>query len=128
MDEPAKQKNTSRSYLTTAIILLIILFFFLMIIIQMQRNYQTSIYIKQTQLENEIAEIENENLALQQRYYSSSEFAEISARQMNKALPGENLVILGETSREIENEESTVNSTTARSNFDKWFAFLSGRR
>lgn len=126
MDEEPKSKITL-NHIITAVIVGVVLILVFMIVRSLEQNYQSESYIKESLLENEIQEIENENLALQQEYYSSTEFLELSARKANKAYPGENLVILPDTG-----DDSKVNvgvastPTDERSNIEKWFEFLFG--
>jgi cell division protein FtsL len=97
-------------------------------IIALNRNYDLERQVAQGRLENEVQEIENENLKLQQVYYGTNEYLELSAREkLNKALPGENLVILPKTA----GPEKVATGVAARpvddrSNFEKWLDFLLG--
>lgn len=126
MDEEPKSKITL-NHIITAVIVGVVLILVFMIVRTLEQNYQSETYIKEASLENEIQEIENENLALQQEYYASAEFLELSARKANKAYPGENLVILSDT-----NEDEKVNVGVAstpsdeRLNIEKWVEFLFG--
>jgi hypothetical protein len=126
--EETKPKITL-NHIITAVIVVVVLGLVLMTVRALEQNYQSESYIKEAELENEIQEIENENLALQQEYYRSAEFLELSARKSNKSLPGENLVILPET-----NDDEKVNVGVAsvpadeRLNIEKWFEFLFGSR
>ncbi|MDL2327670.1 hypothetical protein LJC64_03325 [Ruminococcaceae bacterium OttesenSCG-928-A11] len=126
MEEEPKKKITLNHVITAVIIGVVCLLVF-MIVRTLEQNYQSESYIKESNLENEIQEIENENLALQQEYYKSDEFLELSARRANKALPGEHLVILPETD-EKEKVNVGVASTPVdeRSNIEKWLEFLFG--
>lgn len=91
----------------------------------LEQNYQSEIYIKQSELENSIQAIENENMKLRQDYYKSSEYLELAARMANKSLPGENLVILPETYEQI-NEGVASLPDDGKSNPEKWLEFLFG--
>jgi apolipoprotein N-acyltransferase len=97
-----------------------------MIVRTLEQNYQSEIYIKQSQLENSIQAIENENMKLKQNYYQSAEYLELAARMTNKALSGENLVILPETAYEQINDGVANMPADERSNFEKWLEFLFG--
>ena len=126
MEEKPKN-NITLDHIITAVIVGVVLVLVFMIVRSLEQNYQSETYIKESLLENEIQEIENENLALQQEYYASKEFLELSARKANKAYPGEHLVILPDT-----NEDEKVNVGIAstpsdqRLNIEKWFEFLFG--
>lgn len=126
MEEEPKRKITL-NHVITAVIVGVVLILVFMIVRTLEQNYQSEMYIKESLLENEIQEIENENLELQKEYYASSEFLELSARKANKAYPGEHLVILPDT-----NEGDKVNVGVAsapsdeRLNVEKWLEFLFG--
>jgi predicted PurR-regulated permease PerM len=92
----------------------------------LEQNYQSEIYIKQSELENNIQEIENENMRLKQNYYQSAEYLELAARMNNKAVAGENLVILPETYDEPVNHGVASAPVDERSNLEKWLEFLFG--
>jgi len=99
-------------------------------IVALNKNYELEKQVEQGRLENEIQEIENENLRLQQVYYGTDEFLELSAREkLNLALPGEHLVILPatENSNKVETGVAAIAADT-RSNFEKWLEFLFGTR
>lgn len=129
MDEEqnSPKSKISLNHIITAVIVGVVLILVFMIVRVLEQNYQSEMYIEEATLENEIQEIENENLALQQEYFRSTEFLELSARKANKAFPGENLVILSESQ---EAEKVNVGVATApsdeRTNFEKWLEFLFG--
>ncbi len=79
-----------------------------------------------------VQELENKSQQLQNQYYQSSEYLELSARErLNKASPGEKLVILPANTVTPEPEETvTADSTpiTSRSNFAQWMYFLFGKK
>jgi len=135
MDEP-KAKNLPERFLArfklgniVAVVIIIAMFIWVwMTIVALNRNYDLEKQVQQGRLENEIQEIENENLKLQQIYYSTAEYMELSAREkLNKALPGEHLVILPETENSgvVDTGVAVVQPDT-RSNFEKWLEFLLG--
>jgi hypothetical protein len=97
-----------------------------MIVRTLEQNYQSEIYIKQSQLENSIQAIENENMKLKQNYYQSAEYLELAARMANKALAGENLVILPETFDEQVNDGVASLPVDEKSNLERWLEFLFG--
>jgi hypothetical protein len=99
-------------------------------IVALNKNYELEKQVQLGRLENEVQEIENENLRLQQVYYRTDEFLELTAREkLNKALPGEHLVILPTTekSKVVDTGVAAV-ATDDRSNFEKWIEFLLGSR
>ena len=81
---------------------------------------------EQALLEYEVAVLEIENT-----YYRSAEYQELSARaKQNKLLEGENLVYLPENSeaaiKKYDSSDSETTPTTAPSNFSQWMSFLFG--
>ncbi|MDR1197194.1 MAG: hypothetical protein LBL08_02890 [Candidatus Nomurabacteria bacterium] len=127
--EDSKQKRLTLTRIIIGAVVLAVLVLLIQTIRTMEQNYKSETYIRESRLENEIQEIENENLALEREYYKSDEFLELSARKANKALPGEHLVILPET-----DDSEKVNTGVAakpkdeRSNLEKWLEFLLGKR
>ena len=125
--EEKPRNNITLNHIITAVIVGVVFMLVFMIVRSLEQNYQSESYIKESNLENEIQEIENENLALQQEYYKSYEFLELSARRANKAFPGEHLVILPETDEKEKVNVGIANTPSdERSNVDKWFEFLFG--
>jgi predicted Holliday junction resolvase-like endonuclease len=120
-----KRYLTLSNGITVAIIIAVIVLVF-MIVKTLEQNYQSEIYIKQSELENNIQEIENENMKLRQEYYKSAEYLELAARMANKSLPGESLVILPETYDEQVNEGVASLPVDDKSNPEKWLEFLFG--
>jgi hypothetical protein len=127
MEEPKRKLTVN--HIVTAIIAAAVLILVVMIVRTLEQNYDSEVYIRQSTLENEIQNIENENLALQQEYYKSAEFLELSARMSNKSLPGEHLVILPETTAGEKVNVGVANPPgDDRPNFEKWLEFLFGSR
>ena len=98
-----------------------------------QRNYRLQKEISALQQEVEVAKLEVENQKLQNAYYQSDAFLELAAkRQLNKAEPGEKLIIvpksvaLANVTPEPELEETT-DQKKQLSNWQAWLEFLSGR-
>lgn len=97
-------------------------------IVALDKNYDLEKQVQQGRLENEIQEIENENLRLQQVYYQTNEYLELSAREkLNKTLPGEHLIILPKTEsvKKVDTGVAAV-GVDDRSNLEKWVEFLLG--
>jgi cell division protein FtsB len=92
------------------------------------KNYDLERQVEQARLDTEIMKLQNENLALEQTYYKTNEYLELSARKLlNKAQPGEHLVTLPR----VETETPTTPTATPvveKSNFEQWVDFLFGRR
>ena len=109
----------------TVVVIIAVLVLVFMTVKTLEQNYQSEIYIKQSELENSIQGIENENMKLRQDYYKSSEYLELAARMANKSLPGESLVVLPETHEQI-NEGVASLPVDDKTNPEKWLEFLFG--
>lgn len=98
----------------------------------MQRNYslQKEVDLKKRQLE--LTELERDNLALQKRYYQTTEYQELAAREnLYLVRPGENVLVLPPNSQAAKDADKTktvtaVASTTRISNLEQWVNFLFG--
>lgn len=94
----------------------------------MNRNYRLQRQVDQGALDNQVIEIQNENLRLEQAYYKTNEYLELSARALlGKALPGEHLVLLKRAGVADTNQGKTDQQFEQRSNLDQWLDFLSGK-
>lgn len=94
----------------------------------MNRNYRLQRQVDQGVLDNQVIEIQNENLRLEQAYYETNEYLELSARALlGKALPGEHLVLLKRAEVADTNQGKTNQQFEQRSNLDQWLDFLSGK-
>lgn len=94
----------------------------------MNRNYRLQRQVDQGALDNQVIEIQNENLRLEQAYYKTNEYLELSARALlGKALPGEHLVLLKRAEVADTNQGKTNQQFEQRSNLDQWLDFLSGK-
>lgn len=94
----------------------------------MNRNYRLQRQVDQGMLDNQVIEIQNENLRLEQAYYKTNEYLELSARALlGKALPGEHLVLLKRAEVADTNQGKTDQQFEQRSNIDQWLDFLSGK-
>lgn len=92
------------------------------------KNHGLEQKINDARLEADVLELQNENLRLEQAYFQTDEYLELQARRLlNKALPGEHLVILPKTTIE-ENPVVEDETTPERSNFEQWMEFLFGRK
>ena len=97
----------------------------------MSRNWELSQKISARKKELALLEYEVEVMELENAYYRSAEYQELSARaKQNKMLEGENLVYLPENSETARNKYETETedaSTPAEpSNFSQWMSFLFG--
>lgn len=94
----------------------------------MNRNYRLQRQVDQGMLDNQVIEIQNENLRLEQAYYKTNEYLELSARALlGKALPGEHLVLLKRAEVADTNQGKINQQFEQRSNLDQWLDFLSGK-
>lgn len=76
----------------------------------------------------QLLSVEVDTLELENDYYRTEEFQELSARKLaNKKLPGENLVYLPANSEYAKNKHTqvTIEKTDKElPNFNKWLKFL----
>lgn len=93
-----------------------------------QRNFVLQQQVDSLQQEVALIELENQTLEFQKSYYSTPEFLELSARQqLNKALPGEKVIVLPANKVPPANlsvEDLPLKNIKDRSNFDQWIYFL----
>jgi len=98
----------------------------------MQRNYdlQKEVDFKARQLQ--LAQLETMNMQLEQRYYKTTEYQELAARQsLGLAKPGEKVLILPDNSPTViaADKASTIQTITPAlplSNFQQWANFFFG--
>ncbi len=93
------------------------------------RNWELSEKIEKRKRELALLELEVETLELENEYYKSAEYEELSARaKQNKKLAGENLVYLPENSAaaKAKTYEKEKVAEEEPSNFSKWMSFLFG--
>jgi len=96
----------------------------------LSRNWTLQQEIAEKETEKAYLELQVETEELENQYYASEEYQELSARKLqNKKLAGETLVYLPKNSerakskhKETTTEENTTKSD--RSNFDQWLNFL----
>lgn len=98
-----------------------------------QRNFKLQQQVDLLAQEIAVNELENQTLTLQNKYYKSAEYLELSARErLNKASPGEKVLILPPNTVEPAGAMRTQNPDdapiTQRSNFAQWMYFLFGRK
>lgn len=100
-----------------------------------QTNYELEKKISVARQENTIAQLENQNSKLRNKYYESAQYLELTTRrQFGKAAPGEKLysvpesVALAKTVESQPNAEETFQTASKkpkyRQNFDDWMKFL----
>jgi len=92
------------------------------------KNYDLERQVSQARLDTDIMQLQNENLRLEQAYYQTDEYLELSARKLlNKAQSGEHLVILPRV-ESTSPSTATATPVVEKSNFEQWIDFLFGRR
>ena len=98
----------------------------------MQRNYGLQKELDTLSRQQKLVELETESLALQQRYYKSSEYQELAVRErVGLANPGEKALILPPNSQAAKESDAVVAGSTPKpaeevSNFEQWVNFLFG--
>jgi cell division protein FtsB len=97
-----------------------------------QRNFKLQQQVDALTQQIAVQQLENKSQQLQNQYYQSSEYLELSARErLNKAQPGEKLVILPPNTVAVQPEPTaqTIEAPiTSRSNFAQWMYFLFGKK
>lgn len=98
-----------------------------MVIQVLNNNYKLQRQVDNAKLDSQMLELENQNLRLEQLYYRTDEYMELSARSLlGKALPGEHLVVLPRVSHAGKAKRSG-GAVVTKSNFDQWLDFLFGQ-
>ncbi len=96
----------------------------------MSRNWELSQKIATRKKELTLLQLEVETYELENEFYRSEEYQELSARsKQDKKAEGENLVYLPENSEVAKNKykETTTSEENAEpSNFSQWMSFLFG--
>jgi cell division protein FtsB len=95
-----------------------------------QRNFELQQQVDSLKQEIAVYELRNKTIEFQNKYYSSDEYLELSARErLNKAASGEKLLVLPANTVKTKAETTEVASETPitkRSNFEQWMYFLFG--
>ena len=99
----------------------------------LQRNFRLQQQVDSLSQQIAVQELQNKSQALQNKYYQSPEYMELSARErLNKASPGEHVVILPPNTVQPapSSDVQAVNDApiTSRSNFAQWMYFLFGNK
>lgn len=99
----------------------------------MTRNWTLSQELIEREREKALIELEVETLELENEYYHSNEYKELSARKyQNKKLPGETMIYLPANSDAARSKHDSDTNTDAvvdtpqLANFEQWMAFLFG--
>jgi cell division protein FtsB len=102
-------------------------------------NYKLQRQISQLQQQNSVADLDNQNAQLQNRYYNSNQYLELSARQnLGLAMPGETEVVvpkdvaLGYTTpppaQQAKAAEAHSKQPTYQRHFQEWVSFFLHRQ
>lgn len=96
----------------------------------MSRNWELSERLTEERKKLELISLEVESAELANEYYKSNEYQELVARKnLDKKLPGENMVVMPENSEVAKNKHQDEPKTLAvdepeYTNFEKWMMFL----
>ena len=96
----------------------------------MSRNWELSERLTSERKTLELARLEVEAAELQNEYYKSNEYQELVARRnLDKKLPGENMVVMPENSEAAQTKhqdapQAITIETPEYSNFEKWMMYL----
>ena len=93
------------------------------------RNWQLEQKLNERKLDAAKLQIEVDTLELEQQYYQTAEYQEVTARsKQNKMLEGETMVIMPENSEYAKTKysEEQTETTEKRSNLEEWLDFLFG--
>ena len=126
--------NLKKNYLTrdNIVIAATIIFIFCFAwsaITSLTRNWDLQLKLETKRLEKARLEVEVANLQLEQQYYLTAEYQELTARaKQGKILDGETMVILPDNSESAKNKYSEESSSTQNneSNFSQWLRILFG--
>lgn len=98
----------------------------------MQRNFELQKEVDYRRQQLELAQLQVDNLALQNQYYQTNEYRELEARRsLGLVLPGERVLILPENSeaakqRDQTNVQVVVPPQENVTNLEQWLNFLFG--
>ncbi|HSW80856.1 MAG TPA: hypothetical protein VLG40_00525 [Candidatus Saccharimonas sp.] len=97
-----------------------------------QRNFTLQQQVDAAAQQIAVQQLENKSQQLENKYYQSNEYQELSARaRLNKALPGEHLLILPpNTVQPVAQQQAQTQDApiTSRSDFAQWVYFLFGKK
>ncbi len=97
-------------------------------VMAMTRNWELSEKLTAEKKELELLTIELEASQLENDYYKTEEYQELIARKnLDKKMPGENMVVMPENSNEAKERYQIAGAESIKteySNFDQWMMFL----
>ena len=97
----------------------------------MSRNWELEQRLVARKQELTLLQLEIDSLELENRYYASEEYQELTARtKQNKQNPGETLIYLPDNTNyakhKYDNISTKETSSEEPSNFEQWFSFVFG--
>lgn len=95
-------------------------------VVTLQKNYKYQRQIDDNTQQIALTKLQNQTYQYQQAFYKSNEFLELSARaKLDKALPGEHLVVLpsSDAIKDVTAAQKTI-VVDNESNFAKWISFF----
>jgi len=105
-----------------------------------QDNYELEKQVAALKQQNEVAELRNTNIQLENQYYQTEQYLELSARkQFNKGSPGETLMLVPKSVALAKTSDIKIASTPTRQqvaaekpfyqrNLESWTDFFLNRR
>ena len=94
----------------------------------MSRNWELSERLTSERKELELLSVEVEAAELENEYYKTAEYQELTARKhLDKQLPGEHMVVLPdntESAKQKHQSTPTIENEKQLTNFEKWMKFL----
>jgi hypothetical protein len=94
----------------------------------MSRNWELTERLATEKKSLELLGVEVEAAELENEYYKTNEYQELLARKyLDKKMPGENMVIMPESSETAKNKYKVVEAEQGEkqySNFEKWMMYL----
>jgi cell division protein FtsB len=97
-----------------------------------QKNFELQQKVDNLSQEIAVQDLQNRSRSLQNKYYQSNEYLELSARErLNKVSPGEKVIILppNKVKAQQENANPAASDQPAnQSNFSQWMYFLLGQK
>lgn len=94
------------------------------------KNFRLQQQVDALAQEVAVSELQNKTLQLQNNYYSSDQFLELSAREhLNLVSPGEKVLILPQNKvQPLAQTFTAQDSGGQKSNFEQWMNFLLGSK
>ena len=120
----------SRAQLVMMLVVVAVLVWTYGAVSSMTKNWELEQALVSKQHELKVLQLEVDTMRLENEYYASDEYQELSARaHQNKKLEGETLVYLSENSEAAKHKHDADKVATADvtpSNFSQWLSFLFG--